>query len=162
MAKKKKSSTKKSTSSETPRERSPFWGYSAAVLLILLALFMLLGGFGTGGALPKGLFNAGYWLFGYAAWLTPVALVYGGVYKFKAEDHRVPLGNLFSMVALLTFASSWFHTAFAAKEPMGTVTGGHGGTIGRGVGGGVCCGSPDCRVGAAATAGVGVGLTSSN
>jgi len=137
MAKKKKSSTKKSTSSETPRERSPFWGYSAAVLLILLALFMLLGGFGTGGALPKGLFNAGYWLFGYAAWLTPVALVYGGVYKFKAEDHRVPLGNLFSMVALLTFASSWFHTAFAAKEPMGTVTGGHGGTIGRGVGGAV-------------------------
>ncbi|HSX06161.1 MAG TPA: DNA translocase FtsK 4TM domain-containing protein [Candidatus Saccharimonadia bacterium] len=137
MAKKKKSSKKKSAPAEVPRERSPFWGYSAAVLLILLALFMLLGGFGTGGALPKGLFGAGYWLFGYGAWLTPVALVYGGVYKFRAEDHRIPLGNLFSMAALLTFASSWFHTAFATKELTGAVTGGHGGAIGKGVGGAV-------------------------
>ncbi len=137
MAKKKKSSKKRAAPPEAPRERSPFWGYSAAVLLILLALFMLLGGFGTGGALPKGLFGAGYWLFGYGAWLTPVALVYGGVYKFRAEDHRVPLGNLFSMAALLTFASSWFFTAFATKEPAGVITGGHGGAIGKGAGGAV-------------------------
>jgi len=137
MAKKKKSSKKKSAPPAPPRERSPFWGYSAAILLILVALFMLLGGFGTGGALPKGLFGAGYWLFGYGAWLTPLALVYGGVYKFKAEDHRVPFGNLFSMAALLTFASSLFFSAFATKEPTGVVTGGHGGTIGKGVGGAV-------------------------
>jgi len=137
MAKKKKSSKKKAAPAEVSRERSPFWGYSAAVLLILLALFMLLGGFGTGGALPKGLFGAGYWLFGYGAWLAPVALVYGGVYKFKAEDHRVPLGNLCSMAALLAFASSWFHTVFATKEPTGVIMGGHGGTIGKGMGGAV-------------------------
>ena len=137
MAKKKKSGKKKSADIEVSSERSPFWGYSAAVLLIIFALFMLLGGFGTGGTLPQGMFGAAYWLFGYAAWLTPVAFVYWGVYKFNAEDHRVPLGKLFSMLALLTFAASWFHTAFATKLETGTVTGGHGGTIGGGVGGAV-------------------------
>lgn len=136
MAKKKKSHKKKADYAEAG-ERSPFWGIGGAVLLILLALFLLLGGFGTGGALPKGLFSGAYWLFGYGAWLAPVALVYWGVYKFAAEDHRVPLGRLFSMVALLTFAGSWFHTAFASKQLDGTVAGGHGGTIGQGVGGAV-------------------------
>jgi DNA segregation ATPase FtsK/SpoIIIE, S-DNA-T family len=138
MAKKKKSSKRKAAAVvESGNERSPFWSYAAAVLIILLALFMLLGGFGTGGTLPKGLFGGAHWLFGYAAWLTPVALVYWGVYKFRSEDHRVPLSNLFSMLALLTFASGWFHTAFSAKDAAGTITGGHGGNIGNGVGGAV-------------------------
>lgn len=137
MAKKKKQAKKKPIPEPISKERSPFWGYSAAVLLILVALFLLLGGFGTGGVLPKGLFGAAYWLFGYAAWLTPVALVYWGVYKWNAEDHRIPLANLFSMIALLVFASSWFHTAFATKQLGGVVTGGHGGNVGKGVGGAV-------------------------
>ena len=137
MAKKKKNSKKKKVEASVDVERSPFWGYSAAVLMILLALFLLLGGFGTGGSLPKGLFGAAYWLFGYAAWLTPVALVYWGVYKFNSEDHRIPLSNLFSMTGLLVFASSWFYTAFATKGPTDVITGGHGGNIGKGVGGAV-------------------------
>ncbi len=136
MAKKKKH-TKKKIVEPVISERSPFWGYSAAVLLLLLALFLLLGGLGTGGALPKGLFHAAYWLFGFAAWLTPVALVYWGVYKFSSEDHRVPLSNLFSMAFLLAFASSWLHVVFASKQTSGLVTGGHGGTIGSGMGGAV-------------------------
>ncbi|HSX05784.1 MAG TPA: DNA translocase FtsK 4TM domain-containing protein [Candidatus Saccharimonadales bacterium] len=135
MAKKKHGGKKKAHEVEEVRERSPFWGYSAAVLLMLVALFLILGGFGTGGTLPKGMFGAAYWLFGYAAWLTPVALVYWGVYKFNADDQRVPLSNLFSMVALLVFASSWFHTAFATKLADATITGGHGGNVGKGVGG---------------------------
>ncbi|HSX31294.1 MAG TPA: DNA translocase FtsK 4TM domain-containing protein [Candidatus Saccharimonadales bacterium] len=137
MAKKKKSAKKKHSEPAELAERSPVWGYTAAVLLILGALFLLLGGFGTGGALPKGLFGAAYWLFGYGAWLTPVALVYWGVYKFMSDDHRVPLSNLFSMFALLAFTASWFHVAFASKDTAGVVTGGHGGTVGQGLGGAV-------------------------
>lgn len=136
MAKKKKH-TKKKAQTPVYEERSPFWSYSAAVLLILVALFLLIGGFGTGGALPKGLFGASYWLFGYAAWLTPVALVYWGVYKFITEDHRIPLGKLFGMLSVLLFGSSWFFTAMATKLPDGTFTGGHGGNVGSGIGGAV-------------------------
>lgn len=136
MAKKKKHSKKKSPA-PVYAERSPFWSYSAAVVLILTALFLLIGGFHTGGALPKGLYTAAYWLFGYAAWITPVALVYWGVYKFISDDRRIPLGKLFGMFAVLLFSSSLFFTAFAAKQPDGTFTGGHGGTVGGGVGGAV-------------------------
>lgn len=137
MAKKKKSIKKRKIEAAVVTERSPFWSYSAAILLILFALFVLLGGFGTGGVLPKGLFGASEWLFGWAAWLTPVALVYWGVYKFISEDRRVPLGNLFSMALLLAFSSSWFYTAFATKGATGVFSGGHGGGVGSGIGGAV-------------------------
>jgi S-DNA-T family DNA segregation ATPase FtsK/SpoIIIE len=136
MAKKKKTSKKKSAQA-APAERSPFWSFSLAMLFIMVALFMLLGGFGTGGALPKGLFDAAYWLLGYAAWVTPVALVYGGIYKFKSETRQVPLSNTFSMYALLIFTSGLFGAAFADKNLAGAVSGGHGGTVGNGVGGAV-------------------------
>jgi S-DNA-T family DNA segregation ATPase FtsK/SpoIIIE len=133
MAKKKKHSKKKAAE-PVYAERSPFWGYSAGVLFILVALFLLLGGFGTGGTLPKGLFSGAYWLFGWAAWLTPVAFVYWGVNKFAAEDHRIPLGKLFGMLAVLLFGSSWFYTAFVTKQVDGTFTGGHGGNVGQLIG----------------------------
>ncbi len=131
MAKKKKAGKKKKVVEEAVvHERSPFWGYSAAVLLILVAIFMLIGGFGTGGNLPVGLFHGAYWAFGFAAWLVPVAFIYWGVYKFISEDHRVPLSKFFGMLLLLLFAAGFFHAAFATKSDGGTVTGGHGGGVG--------------------------------
>lgn len=134
MAKKKKQ-TRKKVEAPAYAERSPFWSYAGAILLILFAIFALLGGFGTGGSLPVGLFNAAYVSLGYAAYLVPVALAYWGVYKFAAEDRRIPLGKLFSMLGVLVFASSWFHVAFASKDQLGTVTGGLGGGIGGMLGG---------------------------
>lgn len=112
-----------------------FWRQSAAVLLFVAAGFLLLGGFGAGGALPKGLFEGFYWAFGWAAWLAPVALVYFGVLKFKSEDHRVPLSNSFSMIFLLTFLSGWLFTGFADIQASGSYTGGMGGKVGTLVGG---------------------------
>lgn len=138
MAQKKKASKSKKKAAEPEViERSPVWGYSAAVLIIVLALFVLLGGFGTGGALPKALFDATFWLFGWAAWLLPPVLVFGGVYKFASEEHRLPFVQRFSMFGLLVFAASLCHTAFATKDTLGTVTGGHGGNVGKIAGGAV-------------------------
>ncbi|HKR82257.1 MAG TPA: DNA translocase FtsK 4TM domain-containing protein [Candidatus Saccharimonadales bacterium] len=116
-------------------ESSAFWPLAGAILLFIVAVFLLLGGFGTGGPLPKGLFHGAYWAFGWAAYLLPVSLVYWGVYKFKSEDHQIPLSNLLSMVALLVFAASWLMTAFATKQPDGSIIGGHGGEAGHLVGG---------------------------
>jgi S-DNA-T family DNA segregation ATPase FtsK/SpoIIIE len=130
MATKKKKTTRKKKVEEAPRERSPFWALSGAILLILVAIFLLLGGFGTGGPLPVNLFHGAYWLFGWAAYLTPLALVYWGVYKFMAEDRRIPLDKLFGMMALLLFSSAWAYTAFASKTESGDWTGGHGGNVG--------------------------------
>lgn len=132
MAKKKKNTRKKKV--EEPLERSPFWAYAGAILLMLMALFLLLGGFGTGGALPVGLFNAAYWLLGWTAYLTPVALVYWGIYKFTAEDRRIPLEKLFGMMAVLVFSSAWAYTTLATKNLQDEWEGGHGGVIGELVG----------------------------
>lgn len=109
MAKKKKQSRKKH---DEEVERSPFWPLAGGIVLCLLAVFLLLGGFGTGGNLPVGMFHGAYVLLGWAAYLLPVALAYWGVYKFMAEDGRIPLGKLFSMVGVVVFTACWFQTAF--------------------------------------------------
>lgn len=118
-----------------PRELSPFWLLTGAILLFVIALFVLLGGFNTGGPLPKALFNGGYWTFGWAAYLLPVALVYWGIYKFNAENHRIPLGQLISMIGVLLFSAAWLFTSAAEKQTDGSYANGHGGVVGELLGG---------------------------
>jgi len=137
MAKKKKASKKRTSVEPVTTERSPFWGYCIAVLMVVVALFVLLGGFGTGGPLPKGLFEAAYWLFGWAAWFVPPILVFCGVFKFISEEHRLPMGQRLSMIGLLVFAGGFFHATFANTSVEGVVTGGHGGEVGRLLGGAI-------------------------
>lgn len=137
MAKKKKPVKRKSTKAkvEAPKELSPFWGYAVAVVLMLVAVFLLLGSFGGGGPLPKGLFHAAYWTFGWAAYILPIILVYLGVYKFVSEEDKgITAEKVAGTVGLLVFASSWFYTAFAMQDKAGNWTGGHGGVVGKGVG----------------------------
>lgn len=132
MAKKKKNTRKKA---EAPVEKSTFWPLAGAIGLILLAIFVLIGGFGTGGPLPTGLFSGTYWTLGWAAYLAPVALVYFGVLKFNSEDHQIPLGKLISMLAGLTLTASWLHVLSADKLSTAQNAGGHGGAVGQLVGG---------------------------
>jgi S-DNA-T family DNA segregation ATPase FtsK/SpoIIIE len=133
MAKKKKpvKRKKKAAAKAESADHSQFFAQSIAVVLILAAILLLLGGFGTGGPLPVNFFHGVYWTLGWAAYLTPVALVYWGVYKFKSEDGRIPIPNLFGMLAVLLFASCWFHTAFVRQNAQDAWIGGHGGAVGR-------------------------------
>lgn len=112
-----------------------FWTYAGAVLLVLLAIFLLIGGFGTGGKLPVGLFHADYWLFGWAAYLLPVIIGFWGVHKIRDEEHKLPVTRIAGMLALLLFASSWAYAAFASQSPAGVWSGGRGGHVGGGAGG---------------------------
>ena len=134
MAQKKKQTRNKKVVEPVASERSPFWAYAGAIVLILLAIFMMIGGFGTGGSLPIGLFHGSYWAFGWTAYLVPVALAYWGIYKFVSEDRRIPLGKLFSMFAVLIFAASWCHVTFAHRDSTAMLMGGHGGSVGSLVG----------------------------
>ncbi len=131
MAKRKQ--TRKKAAPE-PREISPFWLLTGAVLLFVVALFVLLGGFGTGGPLPKALFTAGYVTFGWAAYLLPVVFVYWGAYKFNAENHRITLSRLIGILSVVLFTSCWLFTMSAVKQPDGSLAHGHGGAVGEAVG----------------------------
>jgi S-DNA-T family DNA segregation ATPase FtsK/SpoIIIE len=113
MAKKKRQTRKKKIE---PVEQSPFWPLAGAVLLFVLALFLLLGGFGTGGPLPLKLFEGTYLAFGWAAYIVPVAFIYWGIYKFTTEDHRIPIWRLLGMLGVLLFAAGWLHTAFDSGQ----------------------------------------------
>lgn len=134
MAKKKKR-TNKVKKQETNSTRSPFWAYSAAVVLFLLAFFVLLGGFNSGGVLPINLFHGAYWLLGWGAYFLPIFLVYYGIYKFKTEDHRVPLANLISTLIAIIFISGIFYVSVVTKNQFNNYIGGHGGQIGSLIGG---------------------------
>lgn len=133
MAKKKKQTRRKKIEVKST-EASLFWPITWAVLLIIIAVLMLLGGFGTGGPMPKALFNGASWAFGWASWLVPVAFIFFSVHKFKSENRKVPLGKFFSMLGLLLFSAGWFHVTFAQQQGT-VVTGGHGGAVGGAVGG---------------------------
>lgn len=133
MAKKKKSKSKaKSRKAAEPafKEKSAFWPLTGAILLIMLAVFLTLGGFGTGGPLPVNMFEGVYWALGYAAYLSPLALIYFGVLKFTDEDRKVPLGKFLGMLIFVLASATLLHTLFAS----GNNGGGHGGEIGQGIG----------------------------
>lgn len=119
---------------ETPVERSQFWPMAGGVVLLLLALFLLIGGFGTGGALPVNLFKAAYAALGWAAYLTPIALAFWGVHKLISEDKRVPLAKFTGMIFVLVFAAGFLQTSFATKDVAGAWQMGHGGGVGQLVG----------------------------
>jgi S-DNA-T family DNA segregation ATPase FtsK/SpoIIIE len=133
MAKKKKPVRKKKVDIE-PSEQSSFWAQAFAVVMMLLAILLLLGGFGTGGPAPIDIFKGVYWTIGWAAYLTPIALIYWGVSKFTAENHKIALHKLTSMLAVLILSSSFFYTAFAVRNSTGAWGKGHGGQVGQGIG----------------------------
>jgi len=131
MAKKKK---RKSKAKEV-KEPNMFWRQSGALLMFILAFFLLLGGFGVGGSLPVGMFEGVYWALGWAAYFGPLALIYFGVLKFRDEEHEIPLQNLLSMLLFLIFISSWLHVGFVTQNADGSYSGGHGGAVGSAIGG---------------------------
>ncbi len=145
MAKKKKRTTKKRASKrkstkkkvdQVPREPNMFVRQVGAILLLVGAVFLLLGGFGTGGALPKGMFDFAYSTFGLAAYLSPVALAYWGVHKLIAEDHDLTPSIVMSMLSLLVVLAAWLHVSFSSKDPVTlAIQGGEGGRIGDAIGG---------------------------
>lgn len=132
MPKKKKASAKKRAAPKAvAKEPSMFWPIMAAIFMVVLAIFVLLGAFGTGGALPINVYKGTDWLFGYIAYIVPLSLLFYAYHKIRDEDKKIPLGKFLSMLGFLLVSSSLMHTMFASVSDLdGTVSGGHGGKVG--------------------------------
>jgi S-DNA-T family DNA segregation ATPase FtsK/SpoIIIE len=130
MAKKKKNSRSKA---KAPAQKSPFWAYAGAVILLLTALFILLGGFNTGGSLPLALYDGTATLLGMAAYAAPVFLGFWGVNKFLSSDHSAPPKKLTSLFIGLLLLAGLLHIMFSVKT-SGVWTEGKGGSIGAAIG----------------------------
>jgi DNA segregation ATPase FtsK/SpoIIIE, S-DNA-T family len=129
MAKRKKQTRKKKKEPEVV-ERSTFWAITGGVLLYLIAIFMLLGGFGAGGPLPVSLFSGAYWALGWGSWLAIIGLAYFGTIKLFAPSNIIPLKYSVSTLAFVLSGATWFHTSFATLNEVGNYTGGNGGEAG--------------------------------
>lgn len=110
MAKKKKK-TSRSKKSDEPKKKggSPFWRQVYAFVLVLLALFIFLGGFDAGGSGPIWLFDQTAKLFGFAAFFSPIVVVYWAITKFRTEEHVIPLSKLIGGIAVLMSMAGVFH-----------------------------------------------------
>src|SRR3989344_2628541 len=133
MASKKKQTSKKKKKAED--SQGSFWPLTGAVVLFIIAFLLFLGGFNTGGSLPVGLFDGAYWAIGRAAYFLPPALVLLGILKFKSEDKKIPLSKLISVVTMLVCAGAFLHVVAVSKDEFGEYIGGHGGNVGKLVGG---------------------------
>jgi S-DNA-T family DNA segregation ATPase FtsK/SpoIIIE len=134
MPKKKKNSrTKKQLDDDS---KTNFGVLSLAVVMILIGLVLLLGGFHAGGPAPIGLYRALYFLFGLATFLIPISLVYSGVYLLVKTEHKLPKSKIAGLLAVIILFSSFIYTVLVQKSPSGNwLDNKQGGHIGRAIGG---------------------------
>lgn len=136
MPKKKKSNrNRKNKKAEEIKESNSFGLYATAVVLVLLAVFLFIGGFNTGGKLPVGLFHGFYWLFGWGAYFVPVAMIIFSGVIFLSEEHKLAKDKLISLLIAIFSVGSLGYVLFASKDIYGNLTGGHGGSVGSLIGG---------------------------
>ena len=132
MAKKSKRGRKpKNKVNGESRKVSPFWKQVYAFLMIVFALFLLLGGLGTGGPFPLWLFHGAAWLFGIAAYAVPVIIMYLAILKFRSEGHAIPFGKLVSSVSVPVLLAGILHVF--VERPLASqaaMDGTYGGQIG--------------------------------
>lgn len=122
MAKRKKRA--KSKKKDEPKSSAGFWRGFGAVLLIVAGIVMLFGSF-ISAPIPQGFWDHTWEAFGVATIIVPFALIYLGALKFLSEEQRIPATKLIGAAATVVFFASWIHTGF----------GGHGGSVGKAVGG---------------------------
>ena len=134
MAKKKKSGRGPGRPRKVDKESttgSYFWRKFFAFILIIVAIFMLIGGFGIGGALPVGLFKGTAWVIGWAAYVLPFVLVYLAIYKFKHEEFKIPFLKLTASLLLIVTLSGMFHVFAGANADNLAANGQNGGNLGK-------------------------------
>lgn len=91
MAKRKKRASKKNTKPvATHTLPDGFWPQVGAVVLVVLALLLGLGIFGSGGPFPQATYDAGKAMFGWAVFILPFLFIYRAIQTFKAENNKVP------------------------------------------------------------------------
>ncbi len=109
MAKRKKARKSSKRDKSEKKSGSPFWRQAFAFALILLAFFLFLGGLDVGGILPVRLFEGVSWLFGFAAYFSPVVLVYLAIVKFREEEHVIPFGKILGGIMVMVSMAAIFH-----------------------------------------------------
>lgn len=130
MAKRKKRTSRKKID-KAPKHILPegFWPQVGAVVLVVLALLLALGMFGSGGAFPQTTYDVGQTIFGMAVYILPLLFVYRAVQIFKAEHNKIPAVVTGATIFFIIVASGFVQlmqndpAAFARDHSDGGVVG---------------------------------------
>lgn len=126
-----KSRRRKSVAKNEEVKTNFFWRQVFVVVLVILALFLFLGGLGWGGILPIKLFNATSWALGLVAFILPFVLVFLAVQKFKHEEYVTPFSMLLSSCLFLICLAGMTHVFVDRSEAAKAASQGtYGGEIG--------------------------------
>lgn len=91
MAKRKKRASKAKKNNKNVQHTLPdgFWPQVGAVVLVVLALLLVLGMMGSGGAFPVGTYDVARAGFGWAIFILPVIFIFRAIQIFKAENNKI-------------------------------------------------------------------------
>ncbi|HAC56251.1 TPA: hypothetical protein DCF80_02015, partial [Candidatus Saccharibacteria bacterium] len=131
MAKRKKRASKKAKAVKTSQHTLPdgLWPQVGAVVLVVLALLLTLGAFGSGGPFPQATYDTGKSLFGLAVYILPVLFVYRAVQIFQAENNKVPAVVTGATILFITVAAGFVQlmqnqpAALASSQEDGGIVG---------------------------------------
>jgi len=135
MAKKRKKFKKTTKKGQDNSQNSPDFAKAVgAVGLIIAGIILAFGAF-ISAPIPHDFWHGAWWALGVATYAAPLVLIYIGALKFLTEDHEIPLPKMAGVIALMVFLASWLHTAFLHHDGPSVWVGGHGGQVGKAVGG---------------------------
>lgn len=135
MAKKKKTTKAKKRTKKVdetaPKTVSYFWRQMFAFALIIVAIFIFLGGFGMGGKLPIGLFDMTAWTLGFVAFLVPFVLIFLAIHKLRHEEFMIPIGKLLASILFLVALAGALHVFISREDASSAAANGtYGGQVG--------------------------------
>lgn len=123
MAKKRKSTRKKTPVKSAPQHSLPdgFWAQVGAVFLVAISILFVVAWFGAGGPILDWLHQAAINTIGYAVYVVPLLFVYVAVEIFRAEGNRISFLVKFATFLMIV----WFAGLFGLmKSTTGEPTGG--------------------------------------
>jgi len=133
-------STANKDSKKKDKKQSPegFWHQATAIFLILLAVLILFGSFGSGGSLAVNLYDWSSWLLGEVAYIVPVVLIATAIMKIRSETNRLERSMFWGLVIFMITTAGFAHLFIDSTMSQQAVDDGTGGgMIGHVVTGGV-------------------------
>jgi S-DNA-T family DNA segregation ATPase FtsK/SpoIIIE len=127
----KKTATKKVARVSEHEVPHGFWAQIGAIILILIAILILVGLAGVGGALPVNFAKFIRLILGWTAFILPFVFVWQAVQIFRSDENRLPTVIWFATVFFAIFFSGLFQLMLSAPLIRSDTNGG--GLIGFGL-----------------------------
>jgi len=139
MAKRRKTKTSKRSKAKNSKAKKPatkdnkkksnegFWHQAFSIFMMLVAVLLLFGSFGSGGPLSVNMFEWAGWLMGGIAYVLPLLLVAVAVMRIRSENNRLDRGIFWGLVIFVIASAGFAHLFIDSDLSQQAVDDGTGG-----------------------------------